>query len=185
MLDIRLNLEAYLPALYRLELDGCISSSWGLSENNRKAKYYKITARRKKGVSRPGTDLDAVIGGRSPGARQMISPHKTSLKLLRRRRLHADLEAELAHHRELTREHGNAAGLGNTTAAKESALDLWRFTLLENAWRNLLFASRGLRRNPAFTITAYSRSRLGIGVSLFGTASALSCQACLQAWPWR
>ena len=35
------------PALYRLELDGCISSCWGLSENNRKAKYYKITARAK------------------------------------------------------------------------------------------------------------------------------------------
>jgi PadR family transcriptional regulator, regulatory protein PadR len=33
------------PALSRLELDVCISSSWGFSENNRKAKYYKITAR--------------------------------------------------------------------------------------------------------------------------------------------
>jgi transcriptional regulator len=31
------------PALYRLELDGAISSSWGVSENNRKAKYYEIT----------------------------------------------------------------------------------------------------------------------------------------------
>jgi transcriptional regulator len=38
------------PALYRLELDGCISSLWGLSENNRKAKYYKITARGKKAL---------------------------------------------------------------------------------------------------------------------------------------
>jgi transcriptional regulator len=36
------------PALSRLELDACISSAWGLSENNRKAKYYKITARGKK-----------------------------------------------------------------------------------------------------------------------------------------
>jgi len=36
------------PALYRLELDGAISSSWGLSENNRKAKYYEITARGRK-----------------------------------------------------------------------------------------------------------------------------------------
>ena len=36
------------PALSRLELDGCISSSWGASENNRKAKYYRITARGKK-----------------------------------------------------------------------------------------------------------------------------------------
>ena len=33
------------PALYRLELDGAISSTWGLSENNRKAKYYSITQR--------------------------------------------------------------------------------------------------------------------------------------------
>jgi PadR family transcriptional regulator, regulatory protein PadR len=31
------------PALYRLELDGAISSEWGLSENNRKAKFYSIT----------------------------------------------------------------------------------------------------------------------------------------------
>ena len=33
------------PALYRLEVDCAISAEWGLSENNRKAKYYKITAR--------------------------------------------------------------------------------------------------------------------------------------------
>jgi PadR family transcriptional regulator PadR len=33
------------PALYRLELDGAISARWGLSENNRKAKYYEITRR--------------------------------------------------------------------------------------------------------------------------------------------
>jgi len=31
------------PALYRLELGGAISAKWGLSENNRKAKYYQIT----------------------------------------------------------------------------------------------------------------------------------------------
>ena len=31
------------PALYRLELDGAIAASWGASENNRKAKYYRIT----------------------------------------------------------------------------------------------------------------------------------------------
>jgi len=36
------------PALYRLELDGAISASWGPSENNRKAKYYRITKRGEK-----------------------------------------------------------------------------------------------------------------------------------------
>lgn len=32
------------PALYRLERDGWIASEWGESENNRKAKYYRLTA---------------------------------------------------------------------------------------------------------------------------------------------
>jgi transcriptional regulator len=31
------------PALYRLEHQGVFSSEWGESENNRKAKYYKLT----------------------------------------------------------------------------------------------------------------------------------------------
>jgi len=39
------------PALYRLELDGAISAKWGVSENNRKAKYYEITARGRKAVA--------------------------------------------------------------------------------------------------------------------------------------
>jgi transcriptional regulator len=32
------------PALYRLEHQGLISSEWGQSENNRRAKYYTVTA---------------------------------------------------------------------------------------------------------------------------------------------
>ena len=32
------------PALYRLEHQGWIISEWGESENNRKAKYYRLTA---------------------------------------------------------------------------------------------------------------------------------------------
>lgn len=39
------------PALYRLELDGAISAKWGLSENNRKAKYYEITKRGRKALA--------------------------------------------------------------------------------------------------------------------------------------
>src|SRR5437879_11753549 len=40
------------PALYRLELDGAIAANWGVSENNRKAKYYKITKRGETTVAR-------------------------------------------------------------------------------------------------------------------------------------
>jgi PadR family transcriptional regulator, regulatory protein PadR len=32
------------PALHRMELEGWIESEWGTTENNRKAKYYRITA---------------------------------------------------------------------------------------------------------------------------------------------
>jgi len=32
------------PALHRLEYKGWISSDWGSSENNRRAKYYALTA---------------------------------------------------------------------------------------------------------------------------------------------
>jgi transcriptional regulator len=35
---------ALYPALYRLEHQGLIKSEWGTSDNNRKAKYYQLTA---------------------------------------------------------------------------------------------------------------------------------------------
>jgi PadR family transcriptional regulator, regulatory protein PadR len=33
------------PALWRLENKGLVEADWGLSENNRKAKYYRLTAK--------------------------------------------------------------------------------------------------------------------------------------------
>jgi PadR family transcriptional regulator, regulatory protein PadR len=39
------------PALHRLEDSGLVSSEWGVSENNRRAKYYSITARGRKELS--------------------------------------------------------------------------------------------------------------------------------------
>ncbi len=35
---------ALYPALHRLELRGLLSSAWGLSGNNRRAKFYQLTA---------------------------------------------------------------------------------------------------------------------------------------------
>jgi PadR family transcriptional regulator, regulatory protein PadR len=39
------------PALYRLELDGAIRAEWGVSENNRKAKFYEMTNRGRKALA--------------------------------------------------------------------------------------------------------------------------------------
>jgi transcriptional regulator len=41
---LRVEEGSLYPALHCLEKRKWISSSWGLSENNRKAKYYKLTA---------------------------------------------------------------------------------------------------------------------------------------------
>jgi transcriptional regulator len=34
---------ALYPALYRLEMQGLLGSEWGISENNRRAKFYTLT----------------------------------------------------------------------------------------------------------------------------------------------
>jgi PadR family transcriptional regulator, regulatory protein PadR len=40
---LSLNYGTLYPALLKLEQEGFISSEWGFSDNNRKAKYYRLT----------------------------------------------------------------------------------------------------------------------------------------------
>ena len=40
---LRVEQGSLYPALYRLERQGWIESEWGVSDNNRKAKFYKLT----------------------------------------------------------------------------------------------------------------------------------------------
>jgi PadR family transcriptional regulator len=40
---LRIEEGSLYPALYRLERKGWIDSEWGLSEKNRRAKYYRLT----------------------------------------------------------------------------------------------------------------------------------------------
>jgi PadR family transcriptional regulator len=40
---LRVNQGSLYPALHRLEEEGWIAAEWGVSENNRKAKYYRLT----------------------------------------------------------------------------------------------------------------------------------------------
>ena len=47
-----LNYGTVYPALVKLEQEGYIQSEWGVSDNNRKAKYYKLTRAGRKQVER-------------------------------------------------------------------------------------------------------------------------------------
>ena len=45
---LRIQQGSLYPALHRLEDRGLVSSEWGISENNRKAKFYRLTAKGRK-----------------------------------------------------------------------------------------------------------------------------------------
>lgn len=46
-----LNYGTVYPALLKLEQEGCITSEWGVSDNNRKAKFYSLTRAGRKQVA--------------------------------------------------------------------------------------------------------------------------------------
>jgi transcriptional regulator len=41
--QLAVNYGTLYPALLKLEQEGCIASEWGVSDNNRKAKFYSLT----------------------------------------------------------------------------------------------------------------------------------------------
>ncbi len=45
---LKVNYGSLYPALQRLETRGLITSEWGTSDNNRRAKFYKLTAKGRK-----------------------------------------------------------------------------------------------------------------------------------------
>ena len=49
---LQLNQGTLYPALLRMEQEGWITSKWGASEKNRKAKFYSITASGRRRVAR-------------------------------------------------------------------------------------------------------------------------------------
>ena len=53
---LELNQGSLYPALQRLEKDGLITSEWGTTDNNRRARYYRITASGRKAL---GDEMDS------------------------------------------------------------------------------------------------------------------------------
>ncbi len=69
---LSVNYGTLYPALLKLEQEGYITSEWGQSENNRKAKYYKLTRAGRKQLERETQDweqMTAILARfLSPGA---------------------------------------------------------------------------------------------------------------------
>ena len=57
---LRLNQGTLYPALLRLEQRGWIESEWGVSENNRRARYYSLTRAGRKQLQRETEDWNRI-----------------------------------------------------------------------------------------------------------------------------
>ena len=51
------------PALQRLLLDDCVEAEWGTSENNRRARFYRITAKGRKRLAEEKRNFDFLLAG--------------------------------------------------------------------------------------------------------------------------
>ena len=57
---LRMNQGTLYPALVHMELEGWIASRWGVSEKNRKAKFYSISAAGRKQLARETQDWQRI-----------------------------------------------------------------------------------------------------------------------------
>jgi transcriptional regulator len=55
---LSLNYGTLYPALLKLEQEGFVTSAWGLSDNNRKAKYYTLTRAGRRRLERAAREWD-------------------------------------------------------------------------------------------------------------------------------
>ena len=72
---LRVNQGSLYPALHRLEAAGWIEAEWGASENNRQAKFYRLTQDRPEAAARRDRAVGA-HGGRGrahPGAVRTVA----------------------------------------------------------------------------------------------------------------
>jgi PadR family transcriptional regulator, regulatory protein PadR len=58
---LQIQQGALYPALYRLEHQGLIESEWGTSENNRKAKFYRLTPAGRKRLGQEAASWNRLI----------------------------------------------------------------------------------------------------------------------------
>jgi PadR family transcriptional regulator PadR len=59
---LRVEEGSLYPALHRLEVDGVIASEWGQSENNRRAKFYRLTALGRKQLTKESEKWERLAG---------------------------------------------------------------------------------------------------------------------------
>lgn len=60
---LRVEEGSLYPALHRMEQSGWITSEWAMTETNRKAKYYKLTAQGRRQLAEAEQSFDQLVKG--------------------------------------------------------------------------------------------------------------------------
>ena len=126
-----LNYGTLYPALLKLEQEGAIASEWGTSDNNRKAKYYKLTR-----AGRKQLEQKRATGSRRPRSSRAFSPpprrddaHAASAVdppcgLFGARRASDEIAAELESHLQMHIDDNLRAGMTPEEARRQALIQL-------------------------------------------------------------
>ena len=129
---LQLNQGTLYPALLRLEQRGWITSKWGTSENNRRARFYSLTKSGRKQLAREAEDWQRIVGRHGPRARIgggvmgyiRAAVIRAWAFVTRRRRRTRTSDDELAFHREMLEADLRRQGLSPAEARREAGCAL-------------------------------------------------------------
>ena len=180
---LTVNQGTLYPVLLKLEQEGSIASEWGASENNRKARFYRLTRQGRKQLQAEARSWEQTSGDhRTILCRESAGPEmKTLRRLFQRLTSWATsaqdeelLRAEIEEHIAMQTAENLRAGLspiearrqallkfGNVEAIKEIYRDQRGLPFMETLVRDTRHALRRLRKTPAFTAAVHPDAGAG------------------------
>ena len=150
--------ELAVSGLQRLLLNGWVTAEWGASENNRRARYYTITADGRKRLAAERKEFQRIVGA----IQQVLNPHEEAMRPSCVTSKHCcggtgsrpssprnwKPTASCCRTTEAGRDEGAAAEaasrrtMGNMTLAREDARAAWMAPWLESVWQDLRYGVR-------------------------------------------
>ena len=180
----RITLGALYPALQRLERSGLVKGSWSVSDNNRRARYYTLTAAGRRRLSTGQKAWERNVGrhdARAPRGSGVthdgtVAPRARDragdASSIASRRKSSRITSRCwwrARSRPASTRPRPGGRCGSRWAASNPRASRWRKAGRDSRWSSsrarLIYAARVLRRSPGVTLLSVATMGVGIGVS--------------------